>query len=557
MSTIQIELVELSDLELGARKRKNPIEEKTNNSILNPMYSPTSNKPDTKTTNSTLCTNSCSFTKLCCHTLTDTDDLILKSEREAMNKILVDDDETNITKLDCCLDWTFGITLMRRPDCSRRRYGPSHPKKSMDYCGVCYCLTQTCFVLFLILAIFLLFYGISNQCGYRYYMCEDSQNLIANSSDVMEEMSRFEVIQRNTTQVSTKTIQQLPSDLNPKTNPNALKMFLYWKGRTKVFWSGPLFDVLIYVGQAIAFVMIMLSIGLKFQDNDPNELLYPPILKKDVITDDISNETTIMYRLHRSRSTVQQFGILFGALLTFMYILNATTTSASGGLQDIYATSTIFFFSLELGETIWTFIAIFAMFVLSSIFLLGIVIQVHNSTVLANSLILLISEKKEREFSKWFILYKQVIGALHVWSWRTSFMLIGALSVVVLLIVGSLVQLIFVYTTFASEPLIEDEQRIGMFTSAAGPLLTEMFFYSFLLIGLLLFMAMISIRYERLKLLVATIVMPETTLNALNIIHQCNAAYTLVDKPITSRTVIAALKLLFVQVALLVFTAAT
>ena len=136
-------------------------------------------------------------------------------------------------------------------------------------------------------------------------------------------------------------------------------------------------------------------------------------------------------------------------------------------------------------------------------------------------------------------------------------MLIGALSLLVFLIVSCLVQLIFVYTTFASEPLIEDEQRIGMFTSTAGPLLTEMFFYSFLLIGLLLFMAMISIRYERLKLLVATIVMPETTLNALNIIHQCNAAYTLVDKPITSRTVIAALKLLFVQVALLVFTAAT
>ena len=62
-------------------------------------------------------------------------------------------------------------------------------------------------------------------------------------------------------------------------------------------------------------------------------------------------------------------------------------------------------------------------------------------------------------------------------------------------------------------------------------------------------MSMISIRYQRLHLLIATLGLPKHHMDDFNILQQHNAALTIFDQPITftRNTTVAILRLLFVQ----------
>jgi hypothetical protein len=58
---------------------------------------------------------------------------------------------------------------------------------------------------------------------------------------------------------------------------------------------------------------------------------------------------------------------------------------------------------------------------------------------------------------------------------------------------------------------------------------------------------MISFRYKRLNLLVATLRLPTHQLDDFEILQKQNAAFTVYDVPITSNTVRSILYLLFIQ----------
>ena len=481
----------------------------------------------------------CNFFKLCCHSFNNIHDLILKAERDQTEEMLVDD-EPNNTKLACCVDVILGLGCLRRPDYSRKYCGPSDPQ-SCDVCGLCYCCGQ---VSLLLVVIFLIFVDALTSCtegNYQYYLCEDSQRVVANSNSTLEAMLTFDAVKSNA-----NNFTHSAGHWNPEKNPSALNEFLFWKGTTKVHFAYPLMIPLTSTVMLVVAVVVMLSLGLKFQPNDPTELLYPAILEQ-------AEGELCSYRLHRKRSMVQKFGLTLGVILSVIFAIHQIiVVSNSSAGYNLYATLIVILFL-----TLYGFI-ILSIFTLGSMILIGVVVQIYNVTVLANSLVKLIAKKRQHElFPRWFLVYKTVIGALHVWSWRTSFIVCAVFLMMVVIIVGDIFVLILVFTTFASEPLVEEGERFSMFASVTSKIILSLLFVSVVLIATLLFMAMISIRYERLQLLIATIVVPGTILNSLNVSLSLNAAYTLFDKPVTVQTVLIALKLLFVQVVLLAISAAT
>ena len=75
----------------------------------------------------------------------------------------------------------------------------------------------------------------------------------------------------------------------------------------------------------------------------------------------------------------------------------------------------------------------------------------------------------------------------------------------------------------------------------------SLFFSTAMLLGLVGFMSMISVRYQRLHILIATLGLPQHHLDDFNILQEHNAALTIFDIPIKVTTTIAILKLLLVQ----------
>jgi hypothetical protein len=517
----------------------NPMNQTMSSNSTNSTNADNTDQPLPTDSASSSVLETCNFFKLCCHSFTNIHDLILKAERDQAEEMLVDD-EPNNTKLACCVDVILGLGCLRRPDCSRKYCGPSD-SQSCDVCGLCYCCGQ---VSLLLVVIFFIFVDALTSCtegNYQYYLCEDSQRVVANSNSTLEAMLTFDVVKSNA-----NNFTHLAGHWNPEKNPSAVNEFLFWKGTTKVHFAYPLMIPLTSTVMLIVVVVVMLSLGLKCQPNDPTELLYPAILEQ-------AEGELCSYRLHRKRSMVQKFGLTLGVILSVIFAIHQIiVVSNSSAGYNLYATL-IVIFSL----TLYGF-CILSIFTLGSMILIGVVVQIYNVTVLANSLVKLIAEKRQHElFPQWFLVYKTVIGALHVWSWRTSFIVCAVFLMMVVIIVGDIFVLILVFTTFASEPLLEEGDRFSMFASVSSKIILSLLFVSVVLIATLLFMAMISIRYERLQLLIATIVVPDTTLNSLNISLRRNAAYTLVDKPVTVQTVFLAIKLLFVQVVLLAVSAAT
>ena len=67
--------------------------------------------------------------------------------------------------------------------------------------------------------------------------------------------------------------------------------------------------------------------------------------------------------------------------------------------------------------------------------------------------------------------------------------------------------------------------------------------------------AMVSIRYKRLHVLVATLRVPRHRLDDFTVLQEYAAAVTIFDAPVNTETVVAAYRLVFVQILLVALSA--
>jgi hypothetical protein len=164
------------------------------------------------------------------------------------------------------------------------------------------------------------------------------------------------------------------------------------------------------------------------------------------------------------------------------------------------------------------------------------------------------SEERQAHFEQWKQYYKTAVGALHIWSWRLTPILGSILMSLGSRVVLYLVELIYLYSHIMNEPEILKRERMSLFQKVGASGVQRGLLYTLLLLILVSAIAMISIRYRRLHLLIATIRLPKHRLEDFQIIQSQNAAMQIFDFPVTAKTVISLLQLLFVQTVL--FTAA-
>ena len=101
-----------------------------------------------------------------------------------------------------------------------------------------------------------------------------------------------------------------------------------------------------------------------------------------------------------------------------------------------------------------------------------------------------------------------------------------------------------------------EDERPGLFLDSASNELRDIFLNSVFLAVLLVLLALISSRYKRLRVFLAT-VRQDVRLDTFEILHEHHAAYTLYDIPITFKTVAAVVHLIVVEVLLLALAASS
>ena len=166
------------------------------------------------------------------------------------------------------------------------------------------------------------------------------------------------------------------------------------------------------------------------------------------------------------------------------------------------------------------------------------------------------SEQRQAQFEQWKDYYKTAVGALHIWSWRVTPIIGILLLVFVGVIISSLVRTIFYYTTLNSEPDLEESKRMEYFLYFGSGGMQSTVVFTLILLIITGAIAMVSVRYKRLHLLVATLRLPKHEIQDFEIIQKQNAAVSIFDIPITANTVITILRLLFVQTVLVALTTA-
>ena len=118
-----------------------------------------------------------------------------------------------------------------------------------------------------------------------------------------------------------------------------------------------------------------------------------------------------------------------------------------------------------------------------------------------------------------------------------------------------LVDVVFLYATFMDNNNANDAKRFSSFLTVASNEIFGIIFATLESAGCLLFMAMISSRYKRLRVLVGTTVQNGNVLDDFEILQDTHASYTLFDVPITFRTVLTVVNVAILQVVLLALAA--
>ncbi len=215
---------------------------------------------------------------------------------------------------------------------------------------------------------------------------------------------------------------------------------------------------------------------------------------------------------------------------------------------------------------LWFYMTRFTTFLVSG-FVVGIFVQIINVTTVTNVLVerchtdadprgTLLRFKLDTFDTQWRELYKATVGALHVYSWRTTPATLSSIIVASAVIAFQIVSLTFGFRTVMAEPDISDNGRVAAYFSCFYGNMVKNTAYTSAFIATTVFAAVVSSRYRRLQVLIATLRTPDHDLMDLEILQQQVGALTVFDFPITFEVVKAGLQLLLIQVAVLALAVA-
>ena len=515
------------------------------------------------------CCSSC--LRLCCHSLVDADDLILRQERQNLQLHVQEREfiETQCDKkLKHVMDCSMGICCKKPKSCCS--YGESCWKSPVTVWG--YRVWQLAVVLMLF------FVGVNNVIGAL--LCEDSpffesttgqrfdcpavQEQFRNSNHTngyAGMIKTMKVLEESNLELYGSKFSEYfnTSNIDSETGyPEGYDRFLWWHATSSSFIP----DMLRLVAELCFFTVMPVSMflvfGMQFQKDDPIEIMFPPLLETKITAEE-ENAEEVEPDMEIGLGIEKLYSQSFHFVRPKRFVLQASLWSSVG----------MFFVWLSLWSQNISLFAIFSSVLVGvtlgpvvSIILVGLFVQIHNATTLANILVQLCSignfssEQRQAQFEQWKDYYKTTVGALHIWSWRLTPIIGSVLLVLGSVISGHLVGSIFVYTAINSEPDIPESDRMAIFMKVASYTLQLVVSFTIFLLGVISAMAMVSARYKRLYLLVATLRLPKHQLEDFAMIQKYNAAVTIFDVPITVKTVVTLLRLLFIQTVLVALASA-
>ena len=510
--------------------------------------------------------------RFCSHSLVSTNKHILRKEREQVRLHMqpVEEEEME-TKTDKNIEYVVDSVLMgfclKKPKscCGRCASFWKHPVAVWSYR-----IWQFAVILYFGLP-GILQYGIGNllcmdssffsSTTGRSFRCPAVQEQLKISNHT-KHVNGYAGMMKTMKALEDSNLEQWPGDkfsvvfntsnIDSETGyPENYENFLWWHAQTSSFIP--------FMFNCMRQFTIVGLIGSAFlsSQKDPNEIMFPPLLEaKDMGQDEntdveIGNKELIhspSFHFVRPKRLVLQaiLWVSFGAFWSFMFhpVLLGFNLDMSW-IIEIAIVQGIFF----LGP-------------LGGIGISGLLIQNHNATILSNILVQLcsmenlLSEQRQAKFEQWKDYYKTAVGALHIWSKRSTPIIISILSTMGIWIIYLLVGSIFGYTAIISEPDIPESNRMHILLKINSGNTTFLVMLTIVLLVTISLMAMIYLRYKRLNLLVATLRLPTHQLDDFEILQKQNAALTICDIPITTNTVRSILYLLFIQTALVGLTVA-
>ena len=280
------------------------------------------------------------FVRLCCHSLVDTDDLILRQEREQLLLHMHEDEEVQSScdqRVEYAVNCSMGICLKK-------------PNSCCSYCESCwkhpvmvwgFRFWQVAIFLLFVMALIVpragslmcnksSFFGVDNNVSN--FRCGAVQELLRNSNytkdsngyagmiNTMKALSVpvcetiYENITRPISESDCIAINgtyhlSLPYSSDPGTNGfNNEASFLQWHAETRSFIPAFL-RMCSYLCIFILFpVSVILVFGMQFQKDDPTEIMFPPFLEEnDMVQDESAKEVELDIETGNKKLYSQKF----------------------------------------------------------------------------------------------------------------------------------------------------------------------------------------------------------------------------------------------------------
>ena len=308
-------------------------------------------------------------------------------------------------------------------------------------------------------------------------------------------------------------------------------------------------NFLVSVLKLLSYTCVTISIGamffvfsINFQKDDPAEVMFPAIL--EITT--LRHCNDVVQKIHFVRPRRFIWDLIIWTSVGF----GGFTAGAMGSLFNVAG------FPATLAALLGALLGGFGFGPPLAFVVSGLAIQIQNATTLSNMLVQCVTNSADEKsrfahFGKWKEAYKTSIGALHIWSWRTTPIFGGGLLYICSRISLGVVLALNQYMITSSEPDIPEEDRITEFLQIGKRQIAEIFTLTIFLLLIAACIAQVATRYKRLHLLIAT-VLPWHDLDVdddFRVLQLQNAALTIYDIPITMDTTVAVLKLLFIESA--------
>jgi len=101
------------------------------------------------------------------------------------------------------------------------------------------------------------------------------------------------------------------------------------------------------------------------------------------------------------------------------------------------------------------------------------------------------------QFEHWKRFYKTSVGALHIWSWRTTPIIGCFFALMMLAMVNGIITIIFLYMTIHSMAGMSEYDKSTAFHQIGNQPMQRIVMVTIFLLGLTVGVAMVAIRYKR------------------------------------------------------------